>query len=427
MHGMLVGAAGLIAGAIVAQAACAAGPSYKLLYSFSCKKCVDGAAANGLVEDSHGNIFGTAPGGKFGAGQAFELIRAVNNQYTYRDIYDFCHLKNYCLDGGYPGPLVLDSHGNLYGVAEVGGMGWGEAFELMPAGNSWQLRRLYSFCSRPKCADGVFPVGPFTYAGAAAGQPYDGKSPLYGMTFGDGSNYEANAFELQPAGSTWQEQVIQDFCNDGNCADYEVPGFVLVADGSGDLYGTLQTDSSGRDGSVFELSPNGDNWTYSTTYNFCSQPNCADGELPSTTLALDSSGSLYGGTQLGGYACKNDGGCGVVYQLGAGSQESVLHTFCTTDCFDGYSPVGYVFLDAAGNVYGTALNGGNFTYNSEGGGTTFEIHDGQFLLLHQFCNQAHCADGSKPTSLIRDPSGKLFGVAGAGGAHNQGAIFEIDF
>ena len=35
-------------------------------------------------------------------------------------------------------------------------------------------------------------------------------------------------------------------------------------------------------------------------YNFCSQPNCADGESPSSSLAPDGAGNFYGTTQLGG-------------------------------------------------------------------------------------------------------------------------------
>ena len=35
-------------------------------------------------------------------------------------------------------------------------------------------------------------------------------------------------------------------------------------------------------------------------YNFCSQPNCIDGEGPSSSLAPDGAGNFYGTTQLGG-------------------------------------------------------------------------------------------------------------------------------
>jgi uncharacterized repeat protein (TIGR03803 family) len=316
----------------------------------------------------------------------------------------------------------LDNQGNLYGVAELGGSGWGEVFELTRAASVAQLRDLYSFCSQPNCVDGVFPLGGLTYAGAAAGQPYDGESPLYGITIGDGSSHNANVFEILPAAGGWREQVIHDFCTNNRCSDFEYPDTSIVEDSSGNLYGTQWGDAD-TNGSMFEISPSGGNWTYAIPYIFCSQPACADGSSPSTTLAVEPSGSLYGGTLFGGDPC----GCGVFFQMApGGTQETVLHTYCTTDCSDGYAPSGSVFLDAAGNIYGTADYGGNFSYNSQGGGTAFEIENGQFVLLHQFCKKAACVDGSRPSGLTEGSSGRLFGVTSAGGRYNQGTIFEIE-
>ena len=50
-------------------------------------------------------------------------------------------------------------------------------------------------------------------------------------------------------------------------------------------------------------------------------------------------------------------GCGVVFKVDPTGKETVLHTF--TGGADGYSPYGDLLLDAAGNLYGTAVNGGD--------------------------------------------------------------------
>ena len=61
-------------------------------------------------------------------------------------------------------------------------------------------------------------------------------------------------------------------------------------------------------------------------YNFCSQPNCIDGEGPASSLTRDSAGNFYGTTALGGANMD-----GTVFELspnGGGSyNETVLYSF----------------------------------------------------------------------------------------------------
>jgi len=61
-------------------------------------------------------------------------------------------------------------------------------------------------------------------------------------------------------------------------------------------------------GTVFELSSQG---IYSVLYNFCSQPNDADGAYPRGSLARDAKGNLYGVTS-GGFG---DYAGGTVFKL----------------------------------------------------------------------------------------------------------------
>src|SRR5437868_1493573 len=98
-------------------------------------------------------------------------------------------------------------------------------------------------------------------------------------------------------------------------------------------------------------------WTYRILHSFCSQPNCADGEVAGQPLVMDQVGNLYGVTESGGT------GWGTVFQLkrkGSRWTEHVLYSFCPDGlgkCLDGYNPNGLV-LDASGNLYGTTVNGG---------------------------------------------------------------------
>lgn len=410
----------------------AAAPRYKILYSFCTQtNCTDGTRPNGLVEDAQGNFYGTTfSGGAGGKGVIFELARTKRGHYRYTVLYDFCLLSQ-CADGRNPsGPLILDGNGNLYGLTANGGtQGGGAAFELVKSGAGWSLQVLYSFCAEQNCADGELPTGGLTYTGASAGQPYDGSSPLYGVTgFGGISQGYGTVFVLQPGGNGWQEQVAYAFCAQQYCADGAFPTSTPVMDSSGNLYGVTQEGGTQYDGVAFELSPNGPNWTYTNLYSFCTQQSCAGGQSPDTGLAIDSSGTLYGGTAYGGYSCSYGNlGCGVIFQLVPGTaQESVVHAFCETDCSDGYYPSGNVLVDSKGHVFGTTFYGGDFANLSGGAGTVVEIRRGKTIVLHQFCAETACTDGSGPDSLTLDPTGRLFGTTNAGGATNNGLIFQLN-
>jgi uncharacterized repeat protein (TIGR03803 family) len=78
----------------------------------------------------------------------------------------------------------------------------------------------------------------------------------------------------------------------------------------------------------------------------------ANGANPESGVIIDSAGSLYGTTVNGGAA-----NAGEVYELNPIGQETLLHSF--TGGTDGANPVAALIRDSAGNLYGTASNGGN--------------------------------------------------------------------
>src|SRR5947209_11075475 len=91
-------------------------------------------------------------------------------------------------------------------------------------------------------------------------------------------------------------------------------------------------------------------YTQKTLYSFCSAKSCKDGNGPNG-LAIDPSGNLFGVTYLGGKY-----GAGTVFEFVPGTgQYSVLHNFCKqTGCPDGSNPGRvHLVIDVNGNLYGT--------------------------------------------------------------------------
>jgi uncharacterized repeat protein (TIGR03803 family) len=156
-------------------------------------------------------------------------------------------------------------------------------------------------------------------------------------------------------------------------------------------------------------------------YSFCAEINCTDGNSPRAGLISDSSGNLYGTTEFGGAYEE-----GTVFKLAPDGTETVLYSFCAEiNCTDGAYPLAGLIMDAAGNLYGMAPNGGTY-----GGGTVFRLApDGTETVLYSFCAQTNCTDGGGPTGLIADSSGNLYGTTGRGGEgdckYGCGTVFKL--
>lgn len=223
----------------------------------------DGSTPVGtLIQASDGNFYGTTLyGGGNGGGTVFKITPGG----AFTTLYSFCSHIN-CTDGGNPfAGLLQGKDGNFYGVTASGGNNYGVIFSITPAG---LYRVLYSF-SR---ADGASPSGSLV-------QSSDGS--FYGTTARAGT-----IFQVTPEG------VLTTL---GAPGGYPYAGLVQATDGS--LYGTGYTGNNGY-GSVFEFAlPQG---PLTTLYNFCFQPNCADGLAPLAGLVQGTDGKLYGTTSYGG-------------------------------------------------------------------------------------------------------------------------------
>lgn len=413
----------------------ASAENYHVIYSFcSLEKCADGASGSApLVVDKSNRLYGVTGGGGLGSGVIFELDRKQRT-WTEKVLYGFCPQgQGKCFDGSDPNSLIADTSGNLYGTTAGGGPPGpdaGSVFELVRAHGQWTLRTLYLFCPNgTPCVDGDNPQG-LTYAGAAMGLPYDGHSPLFGTTLSGGAGRQGGVvFELKHANGSWKEKVLYSFCSLQGCSDGATPYAGVMVAPSGVLYGTTITGGSGGGGVLYQLSQlDKRDWSEAVLYPFCSQANCSDGYFPESVPITDSAGNLYGTTAYGGTNCNGDAPCGVAFEYSVGGIESTVHDFCSAgNCSDGTSPSAGLIMDSNGALYGTTRYGG--AHGSEtAGGTVFEVHDGTFQVLYNFCtDQLQCTDGSEPGALTMDSAGNLFGMTMEGGANNftSGVVFEL--
>jgi uncharacterized repeat protein (TIGR03803 family) len=240
-----------------------------------------------LVSDSTGDLFGTAQsGGANNGGTVWELAKDSGTITTLASFQQ-------SVSNNTPNGIAIDSGGNLFGTI-------GRDISVSGAhGSVWEL---------PKGASTINVLAAFN--GTNGDSP---NSPLYldpsGNVFG-----EANAggtggtgigdgvvFEI-PAGSN----AITDLASFTG-ANGSGPKNGVIADSSGNLFGTTQSGGSGQ-GVVFELPKGASTITALGTFDFTTT-----GTGPNVLL-LDPNGSLIGAAAGGG-----SGGGGTIFKITPGS------------------------------------------------------------------------------------------------------------
>jgi len=266
----------------------------------------------------------------------------------------------------------------------------------------------------------------YHFTGGSDGyHPYGGlvadeSGNLYGTTMLGGAHDRGTIFELsRGSDGKWNESVLYNFCSLPRCDDGEGPYSGLTWDNAGNLYGTTSE-------TVFQLSPSASGWTLTTIYTF--NGNGVYGA--DSPLLVDASGNLYGNASYGG----NCDWCGAVFELspsGASWSYATLYNF--NDGADGGVPRGQLLMDKNSNIYGTTAFVGS-TQCLDAGigcGVVFELSPagGTWVetVLYTFTADG---DGTYPTSVVFAPGGSLYGTTNLGGTgHCQntgcGTIFKL--
>lgn len=151
-----------------------------------------------------------------------------------------------------------------------------------------------------------------------------------------------------------------------------------------------------------------------------------DGEYADTDLVIDSGGNLYGSTVQGG-----DFSSGTVFELSSGDtgwMHTVLYSF--TGAADGGEPYKGVTLGPDGNLFGTAGVGGLYTGPcvDTGCGVVFKlIKNGGIWtqkVIHSFTGSN--GDGYGPGAGVTvDRNGNVYGTTPTGGTYGYGIVYEL--
>jgi uncharacterized repeat protein (TIGR03803 family) len=266
------------------------------------------------------------------------------------------------------------------------------------------------------------PDGAFPYAGLTRGPD----ATFYGTTCQGGAGPLDSGFGVVYSIVDRAPEPIFTVLHHFHEVDGSCPVNRVVFGPDGALYGTTRFGGEfvGRNypgwGTVFRLQPPPPlcvacGWSETVLYRFRGG---SDGGNPEGDLIFDQAGNLYGTATQGGA-----NRYGAVFQLhpsNGGWVENVLYSF--TGFLDGGSPASGVILDEAGNLYGTAAGGSHqlgiiFELSPSGSGWTETV-------LHDFTGMMD--DGAQPQAgLIPDIAGNLYGTTTLGGTENAGVAYEL--
>jgi len=359
----------------------------------------NGSQPQSILEDSHGNFYGTTlSGGAYGQGTVFE-IQQDGKLIT---LVSFSGANGSGPEAG----VILDKDGNLYGTTKTGGAnGKGTIFKITPDG---KFSTLASFDGK----NGSQPT-----SGLLLGP--DGS--IFGSTEGGGANGKGTIFKVTPDGKM---TTMVSF--DGtNGAD---PGSLVHGD-DGNFYGTTNKGGPNGKGLVFKLTPDG---KLTTLLAFDGK----NGSFPNSGLVKTEDGVLYGTTQDGG-----PGGQGTAYSV---TTEGKFRNVIAFNGVNGSHPDSGLTEWSNGYFYMVGLwnnmliksakvqwAGANFCGTTSGGGvngfgTVFRMgDDGTLVTLVSFTGSKGIDLGISPNSLVPGQDGNLYGTTGSGGYHGLGTVFRL--
>ena len=252
----------------------------------------------GLIADANGDLFGTTElGGANDYGTVFEIKKTAAGYASAPITLVSFNLADGA-DGAEPhGSLLADANGDLFGTTALGDANDdGTVFEIAKtaAGYAGTPTTLVSFNG----ANGEEPGGSLIA---------DSNGDLFGTTDRGGvNNLNGTVFEIKKTAGGYASTptTLVSF----NRTDGEGPGGGLIADANGDLFGTTGLGGANDDGTVFEIKRTAAG--YASTPITLATFNRTNGSSPSGGLIADASGDLFGTTVEGGQF-----GAGTVFEI----------------------------------------------------------------------------------------------------------------
>jgi uncharacterized repeat protein (TIGR03803 family) len=375
----------------------------------------------GLTMDATGNLYGTAEnGGSTGNGAVFKLKHAGSG-WTLSPLYSFAGGS----DGTHPlARVVFGPNGTLYGTTRQGGNtddctgGCGTVFNLQPQPTA---------CTSALCPWIETMVERFEYLAFPESEViFDSSGNIYGTTFAGGFDAAGGGngcypdcggvYELVHSGSGWALDVLYSFHGDSG-EDGGGPVGGLIFDNAGNLYGTTSIYGNCDFGTAFELTYSSSGWSEDQLHNFCGPAG-----NPAATMIADPSGNFFG-TMMGSSTEK-----GGVFELKYSDGSWMWNSVYTFSVNNGGS-AGALIMDSAGNLYGTTIEGGSNPLGqcSNGCGTIFKLTpSGGNWTYSELYDFTGGSDGAHPHSnLVMDSSGNFYGTTSQAGADNDGTVFEF--
>ncbi len=192
-----------------------------------------GSPYAGVIFDQAGNLYGTtSSGGANGLGAVYELS-PTQSGWSETTLYSFTSDT-----GPGAGGLVMDAHGNLFGMTGGVDDSTNVAFELTPQNGSWSFSVLQMFGEQEATPD----VGP----------TLDSQGNLYGPLPTGGDDRVGEIFKLTPSGNQWTYSPFYQFVG---CIDGCFPFGAVTFDASGNMYGTTSDGGTGGYGTLWEITP----------------------------------------------------------------------------------------------------------------------------------------------------------------------------
>jgi uncharacterized repeat protein (TIGR03803 family) len=235
-----------------------------------------------LLLDASGDLFGTTlSGGANGSGTVFEIKKTGNSYATTPTV--LASFGSGVTPNG-AGNLVEDAAGDLFGTTTSA------VFEVQKTGSSYAAPVLISF-----------PAG--TQIGSSL--TIDAEGDIFGTTISGGANGDGTVFEIVK--NTDTPITLASF----SLVDGELTlnhPTTLIVDSDGDLFGTTDPSSQNSVGVVFEIVNTGGG--YSSTPTIVENLNGSADTGLGANLVADASGDLFGTTQTGGV-----NGSGTVFEI----------------------------------------------------------------------------------------------------------------